>query len=229
MHVNIIAVPGVVPLDLVGPYEVFSRVPGWSVNLVAAELTPVVSDKGLAFLPDCTRKTAKPCGLLVIPGGAGADIAMLDETWLSFIRDHAQQAQYVLGVCTGALLLGAAGLLKGKRAGSHWQARDLLALFDAIPSDERIVADGKYYTSAGVTSGIDAALKVVADIEGEERARIIQLAMEYAPAPPFGGGTPITSPPEIVARVREASAARRAERERRVIEAADRLKNDPTV
>ena len=219
-----LALRDMVPLDLVGPYEVLTRVPGWTVELVAVDMKPVVTDKGLALLPNRTRETAKPADLLVVPGGAGADIAMLDADWVAFVRAQAAGAKYVFGICTGALLLGAAGLLAGKRAGAHWQARDLLAQFGAIPSDERIVVDGNIYTSAGVTSGIDAALRVVADLAGEDRARMIQLGMEYDPAPPFDGGTPFTSPREIVDGVLAAAAPRRAKREAQVAEAAARMK-----
>ena len=223
MHVNIVIFPNVVPLDFIGPYEVLSRVPGWTVDLVAADMNPVATDRGLAFLPTCTRATAKPSDLLVIPGGAGADDAMLDPAWVEFTAAQAETAQYVFGICTGAFLLGAAGLLRGKRAGAHWQARDLLARFGAIPIDDRIVIDGKYYTSGGVSSGIDAALKVVADIEGEERAQVIQLAIEYDPHPPLKGGTPFTSPKAIVDTVIEAGKERRAIREGKVDIAASRL------
>jgi cyclohexyl-isocyanide hydratase len=223
MQVNMMILPEMVALDLIGPHEVLARVPGWTVDLVAADMNPVRSDKGMGILPTVTRETAKPSDILVVPGGSGADIAMLDSAWLDFTRTHAAQAKYVFGICTGAFVLGAAGLLKGRRAGAHWQARDLLSQFGAIPSDERIVIDGTYYTSGGVTSGIDAALRVVGDIEGEDRARMVQLALEYDPAPPFEGGTPFTSPARIVEAILGQSVERRAKREKQVAEAAARL------
>ncbi|MGR3248311.1 MAG: DJ-1/PfpI family protein [Paracoccus sp. (in: a-proteobacteria)] len=195
---------------MVGPYEVLSRLPGWKIDLVAADMLPVTSDRGMAIVPTVTREDAPRSDLLVIPGGAGADIAMLDHELVDFVRTHAGTAKFVLGICTGALLLGAPGLLTGRRAGAHWQARDLLAQFGPVPCSDRVVIDGTYYTSAGVTSGIDAALRLVADLEGERRARMIQLAMEYDPAPPFRGGTATTSPAEIVAAVTSASRATRA-------------------
>ncbi len=225
MQVNIILVPDMVPLDLVGPYEVLSRVPGWTVDLVAATPEPVRTGAGLAMVPTRTRDTAAPSELLVAPGGGGIDAALGDPAWLGFVARHAARARIVLGICTGALLLGAAGLLTGRRAGSHWQARDLLAHFGAVPSDDRVTVDGPIYTSAGVSSGIDAALRVVAELAGEERARRIQLALEHHPAPPFPGGTPATAPPALVERELAASTVRRADRERRVIEAADRLRD----
>lgn len=224
MQVNIIIVPDMVQLDITGPYEVLSRAPGWNLDLVAASMDPVRTDRGLTILPTQTRETAKPSDILVIPGGTGIDTAMLDETWLAYARREAERAKYVFGICTGSLLLAAAGLLGGRRAGGHWQARDLLAKFGAIPSDERMTVDGKFYTSGGVTSGIDAAFRVVADVMGEDTARQIQLLIEYDPAPPFEGGTPFTSPPHIVTAAKEMGRVRREKREAMVEQAAQALK-----
>ncbi len=223
MQVNIVLVPRMVQLDVTGPYEVLARVPDWTVSLVAATMDPVRTEKGLRIVPDVTRENAAPADLLVIPGGTGVDFAMLDPQWISFVQRQAASAEHVFGICTGSLLLGAAGLLRGRRAGGHWQARDLLTQFGATPSNDRLTIDGKYYTSGGVTSGIDVALRVVADLEGETVARKIQLAIEYDPHPPFPGGTPFTSPPEIVQGVLSDSRARRAERESMVAQAAARL------
>ncbi len=223
MQVNIIVVKDMVQLDITGPFEVLVRTPGWSVDLVATSMQPVRTDRGLMILPTQTRETAKPSDILVVPGGTGIDYAMLDPSWIAYTRREADRANYVFGICTGSLLLAAAGVLHGRRAGAHWQARDLLAKFGVTPSDERMTVDGKFYTSGGVTSGIDMALRVVADIAGETTARKIQLAIEYDPAPPFVGGTPFTSPPEIVAAVLEASRTRRADREAMVDEAAAQL------
>jgi cyclohexyl-isocyanide hydratase len=224
MQVNIVIVKDMVQLDITGPYEVLARAPAWTIDLVAESLAPVRTDRGLTILPTQTRETAKPSDLLVVPGGAGIDDAMLDDDWLTYVRCEAGRAKHVFGICTGSLLLAAAGLLHGRRAGGHWQARDLLAKFGVTPSDARMTLDGKFYTCGGVTSGIDMALRVVGDVAGEETARRIQLAIEYDPAPPFPGGTPFTSPPEIVAAVREASKKRRAEREAMVEAAAARLR-----
>lgn len=226
-QVNILLVENMVQLDITGPYEVLARVPGWQVTLVAESLAPVRTDRGLRIVPDATRDTAPPADLLVVPGGTGIDLAMLDPGWIGFVQRQAATAAHVFGICTGSLLLGAAGLLQGRRAGAHWQARDLLAQFGALPSEARVTVDGRFYTAGGVTSGIDVALRVVADLEGEELARRIQLAIEYDPAPPFPGGRPESSPPDIVAAVREASRARRAEREALVAEAAARLRQAP--
>ncbi|MFJ3048187.1 DJ-1/PfpI family protein [Herbaspirillum chlorophenolicum] len=223
IHVNIITVPDMVQLDITGPYEVLARTPGWTVDLVAATQEAVRTDRGLRLLPNVTRATAKPSNILVIPGGTGIDTAMLDPEWIEYVRKESAKCDYVFGVCTGSLLLGAAGVLKGKRAGGHWQARDMLTQFGATVSNDRMTRDGNIYTSGGVTSGIDMALRVVADIAGLETAQKIQLAMEYDPAPPFAGGTPYTSPPDIVAAVLKDSSKRRALRESMVAEAAQRL------
>jgi len=214
MRINIIVVNDMCQLDTTGAFEVLARVPGWTIDLVAASMQFVRTDRGLMILPTQTRESANPCDILVVPGGPGIDNAMLDDGWIAYTQREAANAKYVFSVCTGSLLLAAAGLLTGRRAGGHWQARDLLARFGVTPSDARLTVDGKFYTSAGVTSGIDMALLVVADVVGEEAARKIQLAIEYDPAPPFSGGTPFTSPPEIVTAVLDGSRQRRAERER---------------
>ena len=226
MQVNIILVTDMVQLDIAGPFEILARVPGWQVDLVAATREPVRTDRGLTILPTHTRAGAPPSDLLVVPGGTGVDRAMLDPDWLDYVRRETGRASYVFGVCTGSLLLAAAGVLEGRRAGAHWQARDLLSRFGVTPSDERMTVDGKFYTSGGVTSGIDMALKVVADVAGEDVARRIQLAVEYDPAPPFPGGTPFTSPPDIVAAVIESGKKRRTDREAMVARAAARLRGE---
>src|SRR5262245_6744880 len=214
MQINIIVVNDMCQLDTTGAFEVLARVPGWAVDLVAASMEAVRTDRSLSILPTQTRESARPSDILVVPGGAGIDYAMLDDGWIAYTRREAAKAKYVFSVCTGSLLLAAAGLLTGRRAGGHWQARDLLARFDVIPSDARLTVDGKFYTSAGVTSGIDMALLVVADIVGERTARKIPLSIEYDPAPPFPGGKPVTSPPEIVKAVLDGSRQRRVDRER---------------
>lgn len=225
MQVNIILAPEMVQLDLTGPFEVLARVPGWRVDLVAASREPVRTDGGLTILPTVTRDSAAPANLLVVPGGEGAFLAMADPAWIAFVRRQAAGAGHVVGVCTGSILLAAAGLLTGRHAGCHWQARDFLAQFGAVPSAERITVDGRFYTSGGVTSGIDMALRVVADLAGRDTAQRIQLQIEYDPAPPFPGGTPAASPPEIVEAVIQASAARRAARARLVAQAAANLRS----
>ena len=224
MQVNVVLVPDMVQLDATGPFEVMARTPGWHIDLVAASLEPVRTERGLMILPTRTRETALPSDLLVVPGGSGIDRAMLDADWIAYARREAERARFVFGICTGSLLLAASGALKGRTAGGHWLSRALLAEFDVIPSEERMTIDGKFYTSGGVTAGIDMALRVVADVVGEETARKIQLQIEYDPAPPFAGGTPATSPPEITAALREAGRERCAKRAAMVREAAARLR-----
>jgi len=223
VKVNVIIVPNMVQLDITGPYEVLARTPGWTLDLVAASMESVRTDRGLTILPTKTRESADPSDILVVPGGTGIDFAMLDPEWLDYVRRESGRARYVFGICTGSMLLAAAGVLKGRRAGAHWQARDLLSSFGVTPSDARMTIDGKFYTSGGVTSGIDMALRVVADVAGIEAAQRIQLAIEYDPEPPFVGGTPFTSPPKIIEAVLQASKARRAEREKMVAQAAHAL------
>jgi cyclohexyl-isocyanide hydratase len=224
MQINLIVVNDMCQLDATGAFEVLARVPRWTVDLVGSSMEAVRTDRGLSILPTQTRESARPSDILVVSGGVGIDHAMLDEGWITYTRREAAKAKHVFSVCTGSLLLAAAGLLTGRRAGGHWQARDLLARFDVIPSDTRLTMDGKFYTSGGVSAGIDMALRLVADVEGEETARKIQLAIEYDPAPPFPGGTPFTSPPEIVKAVLDDSRQRRADRERIIATASRRLR-----
>jgi cyclohexyl-isocyanide hydratase len=215
--------PGMTQLDLTGPLEVLGRLPGWRVEIVAPTLEPVRTDKGLVIQPDAAFGTASSYELFVVPGGPGTDDAMLDPEIVRFVRDKSNAAAYIFGICTGSLLLGAAGLLRGRRSGGHWQARDLLSRFGAIPCDDRMTIDGNIYTSGGVTAGIDMALRVAAAVAGDDVAQQIQLQIEYDPEPPFDAGTPFVAPPEIVERARNATAASRAIREAAVEQAAKQL------
>ena len=224
MLVNMILLRGATQLDLTGPYEVLARLPGARIELVAESLEPVATDKGLAIVPTTTREAAEQADLLVVPGGPGVDEAILDSGWVAFTAEQGRAARWVFGVCTGSLLLGAAGLLKGRRAGGHWQARALLAEFGATVSHARMTVDGNTFTSGGVTAGIDMALKVVAEIAGEEAARRLQLQIEYDPEPPFRSGTPFTASRETVEATLAATAAHREARGAAVREAAARLK-----
>jgi cyclohexyl-isocyanide hydratase len=215
--------PNMTQLDLTGPLEVLGRLPGWRVEIVAPSLVPVRTDKGLIIQPDVDFATASPYELFVVPGGPGTDAAILDPQIVRFVRERSNAAAYIFGICTGSLLLGAAGLLRGRRSGGHWQARDLLSQFGAIVSDDRLTIDGNIYTSGGVTAGIDMALRVVAELAGEAAAQQIQLQIEYDPEPPFTSGTPFVAPPEIVERALTANAERRAIRVAAVEKAAKRL------
>ena len=191
--------PRLTQLDLTGPYEVLARTPNTIVDLVARTREPVTSDRGLTIMPTTTYAECPPLDVLMVPGGPGQQDLMDDEEALSFLRRQAAGAQYVTSVCTGSLVLGAAGLLKGRRATCHWNALAHLKLLGAIPVSERVVVDGNVVTGAGVTSGIEFALRLAAILEGEQTARELQLQIEYDPAPPYDCGSPKVAPPEMVA------------------------------
>ena len=194
-------------MDFTGPFEVLSRLQDSQFHILWKEKIPVAAAKGLMLTPTMTFADAPPLDLLVVPGGWGQQDLMDDDVVLSFLREQARHVQCVLSVCTGALICGAAGLLNGMRATTHWTAHHLLEYFGAIPVAERVVIDGNLVSTAGVTAGIDGALSVAALLCGERVAQTIQLSMEYAPQPPFASGTPDTAPPEIVELCRKASRA----------------------
>ncbi|MEM1177492.1 MAG: DJ-1/PfpI family protein [Acidobacteriota bacterium] len=221
--VGLLVFPGLTQLDLTGPYEVFHRMPGARVHLIGPSLEPQVSEHGLPIQPTTTYAACPPLDALVIPGGFGINALLNDAATVKFIRAHAERAQYLGSVCTGSLLLGAAGLLGGRRATSHWMSRDLLAEFGATPVAERVVVDGRVVTGGGITAGIDFALRMVAEIRGRGAAEDIQLAMEYDPEPPFAAGTPKTADPAAVDRLRATWEPHQEERRRRVREAAAKL------
>jgi cyclohexyl-isocyanide hydratase len=207
LHVGALVYPGVDQLDFTGPFEVLARLPDSTFHVLWKEKVPVRDVRGLLLSPEGTLADAPPLDALVVPGGPGQEGLMDDEVVLSFLRRQAAGAQYVLSVCTGALVCGAAGLLKGVRATTHWSALDLLPYFGATPVGERVVVDGRIVSAAGVTSGIDAALRVAALLRGEEVAREIELAMEYAPEPPFASGTPARAAPAVLESARESARA----------------------
>lgn len=200
-------------VDLTGPHEVLSRLPDSSWRIYAKTMAPARDMKGLRILPDATLDEAPQLDVLHIPGGFGVDAQMLDPVILNWVRRQAEGAQVVFTVCTGALLLGATGLLRGKRATTHWASHHILPAFGAIAVNERVVEDGKYLTAAGVTSGFDGALHLAARLRGVEVAESIQLYMQYDPRPPFDSGTPETASPALVAATRQAMAAVIARRE----------------
>jgi len=217
-------VPGMTQLDLTGPYEVFARCPGAQVSLVWKNREPVVSDQGLAILPTAACGEVDAPDVLFVPGGRGINALLTDAYLLGWLGGHARQAAYVTSVCTGALLLGAAGLLRGKRATTHWSAMHLLPLFGAEPVQERVVIDGKLVTGGGVTAGIDFALRLVAEMAGIEVAQSIQLDIEYNPYPPFDAGHPDRAPAAMVRAVRAQAEPRQNERREQVELAALRLR-----
>jgi cyclohexyl-isocyanide hydratase len=222
-HVGFLLFPDVTQLDLTGPYEIFARMPGARVHLVARTREPVRSERGLAILPTDTLADCPPLDLVCVPGGPGVNPLLVDAEVLAFLNRVAAGARYVTSVCTGSLVLGAAGLLKGKRAASHWRARPLLARFGALPVAERVVVDGKVITGGGVTAGIDFALRVVAELSGRAAAEAIQLQVEYDPDPPFDAGSPETAPPKVLEGVLAAGEALQREREALMAKAAAAL------
>ncbi len=216
-RIGMLIFPRLTQLDMTGPYEVLARLPDTQVELIARTPDPVTTDRGMQIVPTVTYDTCPPLDIVMVPGGPGQQDLMEDEAALSFLRRQAATAKYVTSVCTGSLVLGAAGLLKGKRATCHWAAIEHLAAFGAIPVAERVVVDGNIVTGAGVASGIDFALSLAALLEGEAVAREIQLQIEYDPAPPFDGGSPKTARPETLAALKARLA--KLNEERRVVAA----------
>ena len=196
--VGFVLFPNVTQLDFTGPLQVLHRLPNAQTHIIAATMDPVPSDCGLGLMPTTTFQDAPDLDLLVVPGGFGVEQAMADPMLIAFVKKQAGQARYVSSVCTGAFILGAAGLLRGRQATTHWAYHHLLAEVGAIPTQGRTVRDGNVFTGGGVTAGIDFALTIIAEIAGEPTARGIQLAIEYDPAPPFPGGHPNTSPEAVV-------------------------------
>jgi cyclohexyl-isocyanide hydratase len=222
-RIGLLLFPEITQLDMTGPYEVFTKFPGAEVHLVWKSMEPVTANGGMRILPTATFETCPQLDLVCVPGGGGMNPLLNDAATLAFLKRQAAAARYVTSVCTGSLVLGAAGLLKGKRAATHWMSREMLADFGAIPVAERVVVDGNVYTGGGVTAGIDFALKVASDAFGPDLAKSIQLAIEYNPQPPFNAGSPEGAGEEIVTRTRAAAAGRQAERAAAVKQAAARL------
>jgi cyclohexyl-isocyanide hydratase len=221
--VGMVLFPRLTQLDATGPYEVLSRLPDTRVHLVAARPGPIASDSGLVLVPDGTFAEAPIFDILCVPGGNGVTDVLEDEELLDFLRRQGAQARYVTGVCTGGLLLGAAGLLRGYRATTHWLSLDLLPLLGAEPVAERVVIDRNRITCGGVTAGIDIGLTVAAVLRGETVAKEIQLMMEYDPVPPFSCGSPRSADSAIVQSVTAKRQAIQDDRRRRIERAARRL------
>lgn len=222
LRVTMVLFSDLTQLDLTGPYEVFARLPTTTVTLVAETPAPVRSERGLTLTPDATFATAPPADVLCVPGGFGVNRMMEHPPLLAFLCDQARAARYVTSVCTGALLLGAAGLLTGYRATTHWLALGLLPIFGAEPVHERVVIDRTRITGGGVTAGIDFALIVAAELYGQEVAERIQLTLEYDPAPPFASGSPGRAAAPRVAELEALAAHNRAERRQIATRAAAR-------
>ena len=204
--------PRLTQLDFTGPYEVLARMPGAEVVLASKEGGELVSEMGLTFARLTRLADVERADMIMVPGGPGQTEAMLDPGFMGEVKRLGARARYVASVCTGSLILAAAGLLKGKRAGSHWAYRELLGAFGAVPDGARVVRDGEAITGGGVTAGIDIALTIVAELAGEDAAKTIQLAIEYAPAPPFNSGRPETADEKTVAAVKQLFSAFAAQR-----------------
>ncbi len=209
MEIGAVVFPQVDQADFTGPFEVLARLPGARFHVIWKQAGPLRDHAGLILTPEMTFDAAPQLDVLVVPGGSGVDALLEDAETLAFLRRQFEGARCVLSVCTGALLCGAAGLLEGKRATTHWTAMDLLGWFGAQAVDQRVVEDGRLVSAAGVTSGIDGALHVAALLAGREAAERIQLAIEYAPEPPFASGSPRTAPPQVLAAVERGYQPRR--------------------
>lgn len=198
LHIGTIIYPRMDQMDFTGPFEVFCRIPNSTVHVFWKDKNPLKDARGLVLTPQEVFSEAPPLDVLHVPGGSGQEALMDDEVILSLIRKQMESGRYIFSVCTGALVCGAAGILRGRKATTHWTAFDLLKYFGAIPADSRVVIDANLITTAGVSAGIDGALRVASLLRGEAVARQIQLCIEYAPEPPFDSGTPKTAGPEIV-------------------------------
>lgn len=203
MNIVFVLFDNVTQLDFAGPVQFLSRLPGGKVFVASKDGGPVITDSGFSILPGTSFADCPQADIICVPGGHGVREAMADKAIVDFVREQATGASWVTSVCTGAFILGAAGMLQGKRATCHWAYTHLLPLFGATHEAARVVRDGNLVTAGGVTSGIDFALELIAMISGEAVAQTIQLALEYNPAPPFVGGTPDKAPRDIFVNLRE--------------------------
>jgi cyclohexyl-isocyanide hydratase len=223
LHVGSLLFEGIDQIDLTGPFEVLSRVPNATYRIYGKAAAPVRDLKGLWLMPDASLADAPPLDVLQVPGGPGQEALMDDTEVLDWMRQQAAGACSIFSVCTGALLCGAAGLLRGRRATTHWASFHLLPYFGAIPVNERVVVDGAWVFAAGVTAGIDGALRLAAELRGDETAQRIQLDMAYAPEPPFDAGTPETAPAAILQQAQQSVRSITARREATARRVAARL------
>jgi cyclohexyl-isocyanide hydratase len=223
LQIGLLVFPRVTQLDLTGPVQVFSSVPGAQVHLIWKQIEPVPSDSVLTLTPTTTFADCPQLDVICVPGGVGTDDMVNDAEMLAFLRRQAGSAKYITSVCTGSLVLGAAGLLKGYRAATHWTAVDFLSEFGAIPAKTRVCVDRNRITGGGVTAGIDFALTLVSIMVDRRTAEAIQLRLEYNPAPPFNSGSPDTAPAEILALMKERIAPAQARRSEAIHRAAARL------
>ena len=185
-------------LDMVGPYEAFKSISDIDVQLIGETMQPIMTTNQISISPTCQITTADQCDVLCIPGGNGVNELINNRFVLDFINLQAQKAKYVTSVCTGALVLGAAGLLKGRKATTHWTALDFLPMFGATPCKDRVVIDGNIITAGGITAGLDFGLFLISELLGKQKAEIAQLELQYDPHPPFDSGTPDEAPAKLV-------------------------------
>jgi cyclohexyl-isocyanide hydratase len=223
LQIGLLVFPKVTQLDLTGPVQVFSGLPDATVHLVWKRIEPVPSDSVLVLTPTMTFAECPQLDVICVPGGVGTNDLLNDEEVLAFLRRQTAGAKFVTSVCTGSLVLGAAGLLRGYRAATHWTAMDNLNAFGATPTKSRVCIDRNRVTGGGVTAGIDFALTLVAMLRDQKTAQAIQLGLEYDPAPPFNAGSPDTAPAEVLALINERTASRKAMRAEAVARAAARL------
>lgn len=228
-RIAMLLIPNMTQLDFTGPYEMFARTPDTLVDLVWKDRNPVRSEFGLSILPTATLDESMAPDVIFVPGGRGMNALLTDDEVLPWLRSVAPRAKYITSVCTGALVLGAAGLLRGKRATTHWSALDMLSRFGAIAEKSRTVIDGNVITGGGVTAGIDFGLRLIAELRGEAVAQSIQLSTEYDPQPPFAAGHPDRAPAHITSALLEKMAPRQAERWAQVERAAAALSTPPTT
>lgn len=212
LEIGCLVFDGLDQIDLTGPFEVLANIPNATCRLYGRAPGPVRDIRGLVVTPDATLAEAPQLDVLHVPGGPGQEALMEDEELLDWLRRQASGARAVFSVCTGALLLGAAGLLRGRRATTHWASLHLLPFFGAVPVNQRVVVDQDWVFAAGVTAGIDGALRLVAELRGDAAAQAIQLQMAYAPEPPFDSGTPERAPAAILDQARRATAGLTARR-----------------
>ncbi|MDR9752850.1 DJ-1/PfpI family protein [Pseudomonas sp. SZMC_28357] len=223
LQIGFLLFPQVQQLDLTGPYDVLASLPDVKVHLIWKDLAPVTASTGLVLHPTVTFDDCPALDVICIPGGSGVGPLMEDEQTLAFIKTQATTARYVTSVCTGSLVLGAAGLLQGKRATTHWAYHELLAPLGAIAVKDRVVRDGNLLTGGGITAGIDFALTLAAELFDADTAQLIQLQLEYAPAPPFASGSPETAPRQVLDNAIQRAAASLKQRGEIAQRAAARL------
>ncbi|NVN86077.1 MAG: DJ-1/PfpI family protein [Rhodopseudomonas sp.] len=223
LQIGLLLFPKLTQLDLTGPLQVLSRIPGASVHLIWKRIEPVPSDTVLTLMPTVSFADCPQLEVICVPGGVGTDDIVNDEETLAWLRHQAAGARYITSVCTGSLVLGAAGLLRGYRAATHWSAMDDLAAFGAIPTHERVCVDRNRITGGGVTAGIDFALMLASLLADRATAEAIQLMLEYDPAPPFNSGSPDRAPPQILAMLTDRMTGARQRRRDAISRAAARL------